>query len=71
MKHIASSNTMDTTLSEAPNLLSNRPVLTPALVSEQAFFLFRDRETLRREEKRFSPPMEARRALLLRVVLQG
>ena len=31
---------MDTTLSEAPNLLSNRPVLTPALVSEQAFFSF-------------------------------
>ena len=35
-----SSNTMDITLSEAPNLLSNRPVLTPALVSEQAFFSF-------------------------------
>lgn len=34
-----SSNTMDITLSEAPNLLSNRPVLTPALISAQAFFL--------------------------------
>jgi hypothetical protein len=30
---------MDITLSEAPNLLSNRPVLTPALISAQAFFL--------------------------------
>jgi hypothetical protein len=32
---------MDITLSEAPNLLSNRPVLTPALISAQAFFSFR------------------------------
>jgi hypothetical protein len=32
---------MDITLSEAPNLLSNRPVLTPALISVQAFFYFR------------------------------
>jgi hypothetical protein len=35
---------MDITLSEAPNLLSNRPVLTPALISAQAFFSFRDRQ---------------------------
>ena len=48
----ASSNTMDTTLSEAPNLLSNRPVLTPALVSEQAFFSFQGSESVQagREE---------------------
>jgi hypothetical protein len=31
---------MDTTLSEAPNLLSNRPVLTPALIISAGVFFF-------------------------------
>ena len=50
----ASSNTMDITLSEAPNLLSNRPVLTPALISVQAFFYARDGMSRReRREARY------------------
>ncbi|MFS9545190.1 hypothetical protein Q6295_32455, partial [Klebsiella pneumoniae] len=54
----ASSNTMDITLSEAPNLLLNRPVLTPALISAQAFFSFRD-PSMRRRGRRAIAPQEA------------
>jgi hypothetical protein len=60
---------MDITLSEAPNLLSNRPVLTPALVSVQAFFYVRNgMKGLR--EGRYRPRRDDSGQLWLRIVLQ-